>query len=170
MSNFTLMAFRAMSANPDISGNAMQIQGISDMVEEYLGVNRDIFRKEFVKTNAIRDGALRMWQKRQRAVAQQYMADDTESNYEKLTEVDMYYIDLYDLYHDKFNIGSFEKHINNLLFVQDEFNHHFHIKDIILDHLDSAKHAFWKDEEDYHMNYDMSDASPEDLYNCDKYM
>lgn len=159
MSQFTLMALRAVAQNRNGSGNAMSIQGIRDMVEEFLGVNRDIFRREFVKTHAIRDGALLMWQKRQRMVAQQYSDDDSDENYERLTEVDMFYIDLYDLYNDKYSIGTFEQHINKLLFVQDDNV----ILQTVVD-IDEAKmDEYWNDEYDEYMN-DTSDYDPTDLY------
>jgi hypothetical protein len=165
MSQFTLMALRAMATNPDISGNAMRIQGISDMVEEYLGVNRDIFRREFVKTHAIRDGALLMWQKKQYIVAQQYNENDSDENYEKLTEVDMYYIDLYDLYHDKYSIGTFEQHVNKLTFVQDDNV----ILQTMVDIDTENEDEYWQDEYDYYMN-DTSDANIKDLYNHDRFL
>jgi hypothetical protein len=161
MSQFTLMALRAVAQNHNGSGKAMGIQGIRDMVEEFLGVNRDIFRREFVKTSAIRDGALLMWQKKQRIVAQQYSDDDSDENYVKLTDVDMYYIiDLYDLYNDKNRtVCTFEQHINKLVFVQDDNV----ILQTVVD-IDSAKdEEQWEEYYDEYMN-DTSDYNPKDLY------
>ena len=115
MDEYTLMALRAVANNPGSSGKAFGIQGICDMVEEYLGVNRDIFRRELVKSRAILDGALLMWQKKQNRVAQQYL--DDEVTYEELTDMDLYYIDLYYLYPTP--TKTLDEHINNMAFIED---------------------------------------------------
>ena len=113
MNEYTLMALRAVANGQGKSGKAIAIQGICDMVEEYLGVNRDIFRRELVKSRAILDGALLMWQKKQKKVAQQYLDDDV--SYEDLTDMDLHYIDLYYLYPE--NTETLNSHINNMTFV-----------------------------------------------------
>jgi hypothetical protein len=99
MYNFTLMALRAMACNADVSGRAISIKGICDTIEEYLGVNRDIFRRECIRTRGILDGALLMWQKKERKMSDKYLAN--EASYEDMTEIDVYYINLHELYLDK---------------------------------------------------------------------
>jgi hypothetical protein len=96
MDEYTLLALRSLANHAGIPGKALGIRGICDMVEEYLGVNRDIFRRELVKSHAILDGALLMWQKKQNKIAQKYLND--EIDYEELTNMDLYYIDLCYLY------------------------------------------------------------------------
>jgi len=114
MDRYTLMSLRAMVNNPGGSGKAMAIQGICDMVEEYLGVYRDIFRREFVKSRAILDGALLMWQKKQKKVAQLYL--DDEVTFEDVTEMDLHYIDLYYLYPEPAK-KTLNQHMNDMTFV-----------------------------------------------------
>ena len=118
MDEYTLMALRAVAHSQGKSGKAIAIQGICDMVEEYLGVNRDIFRRELVKNRSILDGALLMWQKKQKKTAQQFLDDDV--TYEELTNMDLHYIDLYCLYPE--NRGSWNDHINKMTFVCLEIN------------------------------------------------
>jgi hypothetical protein len=108
------MSLRAMVNNPGVSGKAIAIQGICDMVEEYLGVYRDIFRREFVKSRAILDGALLMWQKKQKKVAQLYL--DDEVTFEDVTEMDLHYIDLYYLYPEPAK-KTLNQHMNDMTFV-----------------------------------------------------
>lgn len=103
-----------MVNNQGVSGKAIAIQGICDMVEEYLGVHRDIFRRELVKSRAILDGALLMWQKKQNKVAQQYL--DDEVTYDEVTEMDLHYVDLYYLYPEPVK-KTFNQHINDMTFV-----------------------------------------------------
>jgi len=103
-----------MVNNPGVSGKAIAIQGICDMVEEYLGVYRDIFRREFVKSRAILDGALLMWQKKQKKVAQLYL--DDEVTFEDVTEMDLHYIDLYYLYPEPAK-KTLNQHMNDMTFV-----------------------------------------------------
>jgi len=108
------MSLRAMVNNQGASGKAIAIQGICDMVEEYLGVQRDIFRKAFVKSRAILDGALLMWQKKQQKVAQKYL--DDEVTFDEVTEMDLHYIDLYYLY-PKPAKKTLNQHMNDMTFV-----------------------------------------------------
>ena len=96
MDRYTLMSLRAMVNNQGGSGKAIAIQGICDTVEEYLGVHREIFRRELVNNSAILDGALLMWQRKQNKVAQQFLND--EVTYEEVNEMDLHYVDLYYLY------------------------------------------------------------------------
>ena len=114
MEKYTLMSLRAMVHNQGVSGKAIAIQGICDMVEEYLGVYRDIFRRELVKSRAILDGALLMWQKKQNKIAQQYLNDAV--SYEEVTEMDLHYIDLYYLYPKPVK-KTFVQHMNEMTFV-----------------------------------------------------
>jgi len=114
MDRYTLKSLRAIVNNPGVSGKAMAIQGICDMVEEYLGVYRDIFRREFVKSRAILDGALLMWQKKQKKVAQLYL--DDEVTFEDVTEMDLHYIDLYYLYPEPAK-KTLNQHMNDMTFV-----------------------------------------------------
>ena len=61
MSKDTIMALKEMMNHRGVAGKVMAIQGISDMVEEeYVGVHRDIFRRELVESGAIKRGALLM--------------------------------------------------------------------------------------------------------------
>ena len=60
MSKDTIMALKEMMNHRGVAGKVMAIQGISDMVEEYVGVHRDIFRRELVQSGAIKHGALLM--------------------------------------------------------------------------------------------------------------
>jgi hypothetical protein len=115
MDEYTLKALRTLANQPGKPGKALGIQGICDMVEEYLGVNRDIFRRELVKSRAILDGALLMWQKKQNKVAQQYLDDNV--TYEEVTEMDLYYIDLYYLYPEP--TKTLDEHVNNMAFIED---------------------------------------------------
>ena len=108
------MSLRAMVNNRGVSGKAIAIQGICDMVEEYLGVHRDIFRRELVKSRAILDGALLMWQKKQNKVAQQYL--DDEVTYDEVTEMDLHYVDLYYLYPEPAK-KTLNQHMNEMTFV-----------------------------------------------------
>ena len=103
-----------MVNNQGASGKAIAIPGICDMVEEYLGVYRDIFRREFVKSRAILDGALLMWQKKQNKVAQQYL--DDEITFDDVTEMDLHYIDLYYLYPEPAE-KTLNQHMNDMTFV-----------------------------------------------------
>ena len=114
MDRYTLMSLRAIVNNQGVSGKAIAIQGICDMVEEYLGVHRDIFRRELVKSRAILDGALLMWQKKQNKVAQQYL--DDEVTYEEVTEMDLHYVDLYYLYPEPAK-KTLNQHMNEMTFV-----------------------------------------------------
>jgi hypothetical protein len=114
MDEYTLKALRTLANQPGKPGKALGIQGICDMVEEYLGVNRDIFRRELVKSRAILDGALLMWQKKQNKVAEQYLND--EVTYEELTDMDLYYIDLYYLYPTP--TKTFDQHVNAMHFTE----------------------------------------------------
>ena len=108
------MSLRAMVNNRGVSGKAIAIQCICDMVEEYLGVHRDIFRRELVKSRAILDGALLMWQKKQNKVAQQYL--DDEVTYDEVTEMDLHYVDLYYLYPEPAK-KTLNQHMNEMTFV-----------------------------------------------------
>jgi len=101
MDRYTLMSLHAMVNNQGGSGKAIAIQGICDTVEEYLGVHRDIFRRELVNNSAILDGALLMWQKKQNKVAQQFL--NNEVTYEEVTEMDLHYVNLYYLYNEHVN-------------------------------------------------------------------
>lgn len=114
MDRYTLKSLRAIVNNQGASGKAIAIQGICDMVEEYLGVYRDIFRREFVKSSAILDGALLMWQKKQKKVAQLYL--DDEVTFEDVTEMDLHYIDLYYLYPEPAK-KTLNQHMNDMTFV-----------------------------------------------------
>ena len=114
MDRYTLMSLRAMVNNRGVSGKAIAIQCICDMVEEYLGVHRDIFRRELVKSRAILDGALLMWQKKQNKVAQQYL--DDEVTYDEVTEMDLHYVDLYYLYPEPAK-KTLNQHMNEMTFV-----------------------------------------------------
>jgi len=114
MDEYTVKALRTLANHPGKPGKALGIQGICDMVEEYLGVNRDIFRRELVKSRAILDGALLMWQKKQNKVAEQYLND--EVTYEELTDMDLYYIDLYYLYPEP--TKTFDQHVNTMHFTE----------------------------------------------------
>ena len=114
MDRYTLMSLRAIVNNQGVSGKAIAIQGICDMVEEYLGVHRDIFRRELVKSRAILDGALLMWQKKQNKVAQQYL--DDEVTYDEVTEMDLHYVDLYYLYPEPAK-KTLNQHMNEMTFV-----------------------------------------------------
>ena len=114
MDKFTLMALRAMVNNQGSTGKAIAIQGICDMVEEYLGVHRDIFQRELVKNNTILDGALLMWQKKQNKTAIKYIDDDV--TYENIVEIDLFYISLYYLY-PKHEIKTLNQHMNSMTFV-----------------------------------------------------
>ena len=60
MSKDTIMALKEMMNHRGVAGKVMAIQGICDMVEEYVGVHRDIFRRELVQSGAIKHGALLM--------------------------------------------------------------------------------------------------------------
>lgn len=117
MNKFTLMALRAIANNQGVSGKAIAIQGICDMVEEYLGVHREIFHKEIVKSNSILDGALLMWQKKQKKVSLQYLYYENAS-YEDITEIDTYFIDMYYLY-PKTEKKSLYEHMNKMTYVSD---------------------------------------------------
>jgi len=116
MNEFTLMALRAMANNQGASGKAIAVQGICDMVEEYLGVHREIFHKEIVKSNSILDGALLMWQKKQKKVAIQYFNEF--ASYEDITEMDTYFVEMYYLYPTTL-IKSLNDHMNKMTYITD---------------------------------------------------
>lgn len=129
------MSLRAMVNNQGVSGKAMAIQGICDMVEEYLGVYRDIFRREFVKSSAILDGALLMWQKKQKKVAQLYL--DNEVTFEDVTEMDLHYIDLYYLYPEPAK-KTLNQHMNDMTFVNP-----FELNEENNEEMNEGDQAYW---------------------------
>ena len=112
-------------------GKVMGIQGIRDLVAEYVGEYRDIFRKEVVASRSIFEGAMTMWEKKHNLLAYRYMADESESNCHALCDVAMHFIDLYDVrYGDDYDNESgydqassqrrYEEHIVNLVRVFDD--------------------------------------------------
>jgi len=96
MNKYTLMALRAVANRPGKAGGVLAIQGIRDMVEEYLGVHREIFRRELVKNLAILNGAFLMCQKRLDRLNERYMKN--EATYEEVYDTDLQFMDMYDLY------------------------------------------------------------------------
>ena len=133
-----------MVNNQGGSGKAIGIQGICDMVEEYLGVHREIFRRELVKSRAILDGALLMWQKKQNKVAQQYL--DDEVTYEEVTEMDFHYVDLYYLYPEPAK-KTLNQHMNDMTFV----NFHmtlqpFELNDENNEEMTDEEQAYWDEQ------------------------
>lgn len=107
MSHQVLKALSTVAQHEGLAGKVFSIKGIQDMVEEYLGVHRDIFRKDLVKTFAILDGAFLMWQKKQHVTAEKYMNDADSITYDMVTSVDFHYLTMYSLY------PSIRKPLNN---------------------------------------------------------
>ena len=116
---------KALQAAGDIGnhvGKVMVIQGIRDLVEEYLGEYRDIFRKKVVYSRSIFEGAMTMWEKKQHKMCAIYRGNITMENFEMLTEVDMHFIDLYEVrygygdYHEY----TYNQHTKNLHYIFDE--------------------------------------------------
>jgi len=96
MNEYTLMALRAVANRSGKAGDVLAIQGIRDMVEEYLGVHREIFSRELVKNLAILNGAFLMCQKRLDRLNERYMKN--EATYEEVYDTDLQFMDMYDLY------------------------------------------------------------------------
>ena len=88
--NLLILALRAVSENRGITGKTLGIQGVCDMVEEFLGVDREKFVKEIVKTNAILDAAITMWHQKERKARNMFYMES-------------FYTDLYDLCDDGVN-------------------------------------------------------------------
>jgi hypothetical protein len=96
MDEYTLMALRAVANHSGKAGDVLAIQGIRDMVEEYLGVHREIFSRELVKNLAILDGAFLMCQKRRERLNERYMKN--QATYEDVYDTDLQFMEMYDLY------------------------------------------------------------------------
>jgi hypothetical protein len=69
------------------------------MVEEYLGVDREKFVKEIVKTHAILDAAINMWYKKERNACDMYVRGDI-GLHDEMMNMDEFYIGMFDLYTD----------------------------------------------------------------------
>ena len=95
-----ILALRAVSDNRGVTGKTFSMLGICDMVEEFLGVDREKFMKEIVKTNVILDGAIKMWHKIDNKVNMMHYISNMVS-YDEMVTYDSYYMDMYDLYGDK---------------------------------------------------------------------
>lgn len=109
-------ALRDASQMSGNTGKALQIQGICDMVEEFAGASRDIFRREMVHNRAIVEGAHRMWTLKQRVTAFRYLED--KATYEELSEMDTYFLDLYYVYHATYEEDKFHAFIDRMVMVQ----------------------------------------------------
>lgn len=112
-SNNMIQALRTVSYNRGITGKTLSIQGVCDMVEEYLGVDREKFVKEIVKTNAILDAAITMWHKKERKTRSMHYTEQVGS-YDDLLHMETFYTDLYDLCDDgvdKVYKLSFQEHV-----------------------------------------------------------
>ena len=107
-------------------GQVMGIQGIRDLVEEYLGEHRDIFRKEMVHRHAIFEGAMNMWEKKQHAMADRYVADDSSDNFDALMEVELHFIDLYEVRHGYHDECTYNQHISKLKYAVDSDEYLLH--------------------------------------------
>ena len=114
MSEYMLIVNELRTQESGSSGKALQIQGICDMVEEFAGVGRAIFQKEMVHSRAIVDGAHVMWLKKQKAVAQRYLAN--QASYKDFQEIEAYFITLYELFHptSKYDLFVFETYANRM--------------------------------------------------------
>ena len=108
-SNTMILALRAVSENRGITGKTLGMLGICDMVEEYLGVDREKFVKEIVKTNVILDAAIEMWHKKNRKTSKMHYNDHAVS-YDEMNAHDLYYIEMFDLYGE-----GFVKHNNKFI-------------------------------------------------------
>ena len=97
--NAAILALRAVSYNRGVTGKTIGMLGICDMVEEYLGVDREKFVKDIVKTNVILDAAIEMWHKKERKACDMHYIEHIGS-YADLMNMDQFYVDLYDLYND----------------------------------------------------------------------
>ena len=100
--NLLILALRAVSENRGITGKTLGIQGVCDMVEEFLGVDREKFVKEIVKTNAILDAAITMWHQKERKARNMFYMEHIGS-YDDLLHMESFYTDLYDLCDDGVN-------------------------------------------------------------------
>ena len=94
-----IQALRTVSENRGITGKTLGIQGVCDMVEEFLGVDREKFVKEIVKTNAILDAAIHMWYKKERNACDMYVRGEIGFHHEMMN-MDEFYIGMFDLYTD----------------------------------------------------------------------
>lgn len=164
MSEYTLIvnALRDVSQQQGATalaiGKALQIQGISDMVEEFVGMNRDIFRKECVHNRAIVEGARRMWNLKQRVVAYRYLAD--EATFAELSEMDAYFIDLYYVLHNKYDDTEFHAFIDRMVVVQPHPHDQMAIDLMQMDIDDAAAaDAYYEDQWDSYMNEPYGDHS-----------
>ena len=115
--NSIIMAVRNLAQNPDITGKTIGIQGICDIVEEFLPVYREKFIQEIVKSNAILDAAVEMWHNKDDKIGDLHYIENTVS-YEKMREVDVFYFEMYDLYTDGVNM------IDRKLFQKFSFRRH----------------------------------------------
>ena len=95
--NAAILALRAVSYNRGVTGKTIGMLGICDTIEEYLGVDREKFVKEIVKTNVILDGAIKMWHKIVNKVNMMHYNANNIS-YDEMVTYDSYYMELYDLY------------------------------------------------------------------------
>ena len=111
-----------VTSSPAKFGQVMSIQGIRDLVEEYLGEHRDIFRKNLVHSKAIFEGAMMIWEKKQHSKCAIYMANISMDNFDAMVEVDMHFIDLYEVRcgDNFYNKYTYNQHVKNLHFVFDD--------------------------------------------------
>ena len=121
----------SLSGDGSSVGKVMGIQGIRDILDEYLGENRDIFRKELVHTGAIYEGCKAMWEKKQNAMADRYLENESFNNDEAakaFIDVELYFIDLYEVrYGDEFyDEATYNQHIAKCrhVFDNDEYLMH----------------------------------------------
>lgn len=98
--NNIILALRSVAQNKGNTGKTISIQGICDIMEEFLGVDREKFKREIVQGNVILDAAIEMWHKKVRKANIMHHRENVIS-YDEMREYDEFYMDSYDLY----NIG-----------------------------------------------------------------
>lgn len=106
-----------MAENTGSSGKAIQIQGISDMIEEFTGENREIFRREMVHNGAIQEGSRLMWIKKQSSTAQRYTSNNATD--EELNIIERWYIrEMYPLFYKEYSIYTHREFVNEMVLVR----------------------------------------------------
>lgn len=93
MSKYFAMLNAIRQVSPlGVAGKALQIPDICDTIEEFFGTSRDTFRRELVRSDAIADGAIRVWARKQLTMESRYLAD--EATFAELDEMNTFYYNM----------------------------------------------------------------------------
>jgi len=109
----SIILLRAMAQNKSSIGNVMRLQGIRDIIQDFIFQYRDIFTKELVKNNAILYGAHSMWLKKQRTIVENY--NNRNTTLDVVNEIEGYYMEFWDLI---LKTKTWDEHIEGMLSIQ----------------------------------------------------